>query len=159
MKIIPLILSAALSLSALPTSAQESCFLRVYSDGHMKKNPNQTVKIMSIAFEGAARAGVDAGATAGVNVWFRDNARNYQAFMLCGPDGDKFWCGVECDGGGATIKWRSKDRILLTTTGFYVDADCGEGDMRLVKDTGAASTTYRLDRVAIDQCEPIRMAE
>ncbi|MCP5072563.1 MAG: hypothetical protein GY947_04615 [Rhodobacteraceae bacterium] len=150
------VLGTALVVLAQPAFAQESCFLRNYTDSHLAKNHNQTVRMISIAFEGAARAAVDAGGTAGVNVRFRESNRGYQAFMLCDPSGNPLWCGVECDGGSATIKWRSKDQILLTTKGFYVDSDCGEGDMREVKDLGVASTTYRLDRVAVDQCEPMR---
>ncbi len=153
MKRISSVLAAAFIVFMQPAFAQESCFKRIYTDSHLANNPNQTVRMMSIAFAGAARAAVDVGDSAGVNVQFRDSSRNYQAFMLCHPGQSPLWCGVECDGGGATIKWRSRDQILLTTSGFYVDADCGEGEMREVSDIGVASTTYHLDRVAIDQCE------
>lgn len=154
-----LILVTLFAMVAGPVFAEMGCFQRVYTNSHMSKNKNQTVKAMVLRFSDYASAAFNTGEIAGVGVQFRDSGKFYTDSMFCFQDASRVWCGIECDAGGGVIRWKDKNTILLDTKGFLVGADCGTGiDYRRVSDIGVESTTYRLNRVASDKCSNVPMS-
>ncbi|MEM7440193.1 MAG: hypothetical protein AAF393_11385 [Pseudomonadota bacterium] len=147
------VLAAALIGSA--ANASQSCFARAYSDSHMARNPNQTVEVMWIAFQGDANNARHVGDWADTTVQLKGEGGAFFERLFCdGANGSKVTCRVECDGGSFTVAWRNSDTILVTTgrQGFYVTSQCEGAVNRVVKDRGAASTTYRLNRVSVEAC-------
>ena len=117
-----LLLAAALS-GAAAVQAQQSCFARNYSSEHLAKNPGQTVRRMQIVFEGLAEGPGTLGTSAGVAVWFRDDARRWTEGFYCPPEAEGgALCAIDCDGGAIRMRWRDADTLLVTTDGFIVGA-------------------------------------
>ncbi len=139
-------LAAILVLLTAAHAVAGACYSRTYSDEHLRKNPNQTVRSMVLRFtsEGDERY-------ASVRVTFRDRDTEYSQGLICwDPDKAKYGealigCSVECDGGSFVARTRGEDAILIETrNGFMVSGDCGEEDLRWVKDKDAAKTVYKL---------------
>ena len=145
------VLAAALAGSV--ADAQQSCFTRTYSDAHLLTQPQQTVKEMQVVFSGSATGPGRLGEFASVAVRFRGETTQWTSGLVCF---DATRCGVECDGGTFTVRWKGADTILLTTGGFIVGLGCdGENtdeDTRMVIDRGAQETTYLLRRTPVRNC-------
>lgn len=152
-----ILLSAVLAALGSAGLAEQSCFSRSYSKAHLAANPDQTVETLSIRFEGPARDGPSTGEWGDVTVYFKADPRKYIQTLYCSTYDGARHCGVECDGGSAALRWINADTLLLKTSGFIVSGGCdGDGEItRMVKDTGAASTTFRLNRVAMTACPPL----
>lgn len=142
----------ALALMGAGASAQQACFTREYSIEHLAKQPAQTVRAITVAFDGLATGEGTLGEWADVSVWFRGDGRRWTMGLWCPPGGAS--CAVECDGGVFSLRWKGSDTILLKTSGFIVGLGCDgeENASRVVADDGASSTTYRLNRAALDAC-------
>lgn len=152
-----IILSAVLSALGSTGLAEQSCFSRSYSQAHLAANPKQTVKTLSIRFEGPAHDGPSTGEWGDVTVYFKADSRKFTQTLYCSTYAGARHCGVECDGGSAALRWTNADTLLLKTSGFIVSGGCdGTGEItRMVKDAGAETTTFRLNRAAMSACPPL----
>lgn len=151
------ILIAVLAALGSASLAEQSCFSRSYSQAHLAANPKQTVETLSIRFEGPAHDGPSTGEWGDVTVYFKADPRKYIQTLYCSTYAGARHCGVECDGGSAALHWRGADTLLLKTSGFIVSGGCdGTGEItRMVKDAGADTTTFRLNRAAMSACPPL----
>ncbi len=150
-------LGAALVALGLPAFAQQSCFARHYSAGHLKDQPNQVLRSIAIRFAGRATDKSNTGEWGDVTAYFTDGPTKFTQTLYCSSYGGSHFCGVECDGGRAEISWRSEDTILLKTEGFIVSGGCDgtETDVRFVKDKTDGFTTFRLYRAGMENCPPL----
>lgn len=149
------LIAALLAVTMAGEAVAGGCYARTYSDAHLRKNPNQTVREIAIQFRD------EADGIAEVKVVFRDSDRAYRETLYCwDPDrpeyGDAYLgCSVECDGGYFLARPRDARSILIETRGgFLVSGGCGdEGAMRRVEDRGAAKTIFRLDEAVGLACK------
>ena len=153
----PLLLSAAIVALGTSALAQQSCFARHYDTEHLRKNPNQVINSIAIRFEGPATDKSNTGEWGDTTVFFNGSNTKYTQTLYCSSYGGSHYCGVECDGGRAEIKWKDRDTIYLTTDGFVVSGGCDDAasDTRLVKDKTDGFTTFRLNRASMDNCPPL----
>jgi hypothetical protein len=151
------LLSATIIALGTTSQAQQSCFVRQYTDDHMRKNPNQVVESIAIRFEGPATNKRTTGEWGDVTAYFNDTPTKFTQTLVCSSYDFSHWCGVECDGGRAEVRWKDPDTILLTTEGFAVSGGCdsAETEMRYIKDKTEGFTTFRLNRAAMDSCPPL----
>ncbi|MEM7056831.1 MAG: hypothetical protein AAF557_04530 [Pseudomonadota bacterium] len=146
-----LILATLIAITAGSAFA-DTCYRRVYSEDHLRKNPAQVVSSIEVRFT----EGIEAR-QAFARVIFKGSSKVWTNGLYCSKDrlaedpGATMRCGVECDGGTFTVRPKSSNAIYLTTKGgFNVGGACPEGDdvlIRLVTDEGAEKTVFRLDKL------------
>ncbi len=148
MRAMVLTLFAILGIGAEALANQ--CYQREYTAEHLARNPGQTVETLQVLFitEGDFFARAKAK--------FRGDTEVYETPLECwNPEGqgtEAITCAVECDGGRFTTVLKDGDAILLRTGGFLVSADCGEEDLRWVRDEGSRETVFKLFRIPTDRC-------
>lgn len=84
------------------------CFGVAYSQEHMNKHPLQTVKALTVRVVKASE-----GPGSAVRLGVRANIRKgvYDTEMICDLEGHRLVCGVECDGGRATLRWNPHNPV------------------------------------------------
>ena len=148
-----MILAAIFALGVAGTAVADQCYKRVYSDAHLKKNANQSVREMRL------RMPSDPEGFASAWVKFRDSSRVYEQSFNCYivddpemPDATRS-CSVDCDGGFFFFRPRDDGSVLLTTFGFIVSGGCGEEEeTRNVADEGSERTTFKLTKASLSEC-------
>lgn len=159
-RLVTLVFLAGFSLPLQAQSAPpEGCYERNYSAAHLAKNPDQIVAQIAVKFGQRAAERIAQMAVLTANQGHVQASGNgnrlLDQFLFCfaPKDGDKNWtCRVECDGGGMEIKRADANTLLFRTDTLYVgDAnECG-GPVNLAEKINQ-SVTYKLTRVADDQC-------
>ncbi|MEM6618064.1 MAG: hypothetical protein AAF631_02040 [Pseudomonadota bacterium] len=111
---------------------------------------------MRIDFPGIGFSARHAGDWADVTVFFKGAEYDLIERVTCRQTAsDTLSCAVDCNGGSFTARWRGEDTILMTTRGFSIRRNCDRTVSRIVRDRGAASTSYRLNPAAPDACPRI----
>ncbi len=135
----------------------DQCYVRTYSDEHLRKNPNQVVRDIRMILPDVPTE------FASAIVKFRDSPRSFQQGFNCYvADDPKYpdaflYCSVDCDGGTFVARQPGDDRrsILVTTPwGFIVSGGCGEEEeeTRNVLDKDADGTTFKLYQAELSEC-------
>lgn len=142
----------------------DSCYGRVYGSDHLKKNRNQRVEEISFHHYPKSFGVHDASGNIAfnsksaelffqLNVKFRDSSQIYSDGGSCTPDGNRYKCFIECDGGGFYLEDRSSDSLLLINeTGFSVSG-CGSDDSREITPK-TQDKVFRLNRLPGAVCVP-----
>ena len=152
-----------LAAFALPLQAQsappEGCYERAYSQDHLAKNPDQIVAQIAVKFGQKAGDRIAQMSVLTANQGHVKASGNggqlLDQFLFCfAPrDGAKNWsCSVECDGGSMEIT-RADAKTLLFRTDYLMVGDsdqCG-GPVDLAEKKNVR-VTYKLARVADNQC-------
>jgi hypothetical protein len=154
---------------------QEACYGRVYDAAHLKKHPKQRVTAFHLFRDFTPdpnmemppenhQALIDSDGEGGIRVTayvrFRDRPGLFYNGMVCGgaSEGGKVRCGIECDGGGFTVKGTGKS-LLLENEGFVVVGGCGasedEAEQADFVKPGADDKVFRLDPVPVAQCRAL----
>ena len=142
----------------------DSCYARVYSEEHLRKNSTQRVtEIRFNHFPTTFGVNDESGAIKfnpatgelffTISVRFRDSEKLYVDGGSCLPDGDQYRCNIECDGGGFVLKDRTKDTILLVNQSGFSVSGCGGEDYREVQ-PDPDDKVFRLDRLPNLLCKP-----
>lgn len=150
------------------------CYQREYSDDHMKANALQTVKKMKLRFSQSeyhtpdtlsldVEAHIKKIKTRTTITGKKVSKVVYRPFsnvMFCQREENQLRCGVECDGGSATIQWdiATKDReILLKNNGFVLHGGCGdelqEGETIWLDPKKGGDDVFRLYAMPKHQCQ------
>ena len=142
--------------------AGDSCYGRVYSPKHLKKHPAQ--KVREIRFDhfpnvygvygddNKIRFDEKSGEVHfTVSVRFTNTSASYSNSGVCTPEGGRYKCYIECDGGWFFLKDRAPKSILLVNEQGFAVAGCGAEDGRLL-DPEPDDKVFRLDRLSEDQC-------
>ena len=144
--------------------SDDSCYGRAYGADHLKKNRNQRVEEMSFHHHPKI-IGLDDGngniafdpKTAELffqlKVKFRDSDQIYSDGGSCTPDGNRYRCYIECDGGGFYLEDRSSDSILLINERGFSVSGCGSEDYREVTPK-TQDKVFRLNRLPAAVCLP-----
>ncbi len=144
--------------------ADNSCYQRVYSRAHLKKQSTQ--RVAEIRFDhfpttfgsydenNQIRFDPTTGAVAfSLDVRFRGSEKRYSSDGTCYPEGKLYRCQVSCDGGSFYLKDRSaKSILLINKTGFSVSG-CEAEDFRKVEPE-PDDKVFRLDRLKGSACTP-----
>lgn len=155
------VLAAAVLLAA-PAAAEEirpGCYMRVYSDQHLRDHPAQVVK--SVRFKvGQWMTEVAREATMEVVPANQGHARGMpwvgarlQQFLICGTESGAPNCMVECDGGSMQVTRQDSKGMVFRTRYMMVGTtgECG-GAMDMAEIPGQW-VSYRLYRVADGDCD------
>jgi len=143
-------LAAVVLCAATATAATggTQCFARDYGDDHLARNPAQVVRAMRVVVPGdPVREGIrlsatmaDQGHVAGTDMAGRTIPQGLFCFGGAGP----LRCGMDCDGGIATLEFRADGALHLTTDHLDIgDAETCGGTVSLVETPGTA-VVYRL---------------
>ena len=143
---------------------KNSCFGRVYSAEHLKKNGNQRVEEISFhhypktfgVHDGNGNIAFDPDTAElhfQLNVKFRDSSQVFSDGGSCRPDGNRYRCFIECDGGGFYLEDRAGDSILLINERGFSVSGCGSEDYREVTPK-TDDRVFRLNRLPAAVCLP-----
>lgn len=142
--------------------SDDSCYGRAYGADHLKKNRNQRVEEMSLHHhprtfgldDGSGKISFDSKTAElffQLKVKFRDSDQIYSDSGSCSPDGNRYRCFIECDGGGFYLKDRSSDSILLINERGFSVSGCGSEDYREVTPK-TQDKVFRLYRLPAAVC-------
>ncbi len=147
------------------------CFARAYSGPHMQSHPAQTVRLLTLKF---SRNPYNPSTMLSLNIYAvlkrtttdekgeeRTINRPYTNLMICDLAGNQLNCGVECDGGRATVSWslekNAKNEITFVNHGFVLHGGCGEdmkeGDEVFLTPTPGGDDVFTLFQHPEDHCE------
>ncbi len=154
------------------TESQPACYEREYSEQHMQSHPAQTVKKLRLKFYkneyySEDSLGLDVKAlikrTVEKTNFLGKKVKRvvYRPFansMFCQVQGERLRCGIDCDGGSATIQWdiATKDReILMINKGFVLHGGCGEeeGETIWLTPTKGGDDVFKLYALPQHQCQ------
>ncbi|MHA1189542.1 MAG: hypothetical protein ACTSSQ_03650 [Alphaproteobacteria bacterium] len=144
--------------------ADNSCYQRVYSRAHLKKQSTQRVAEIRFDHFPTTFGAYDENDQINFNsktgevyfslsVKFRGSPNRYGSDGTCYPDGKLYRCQVSCDGGSFFLKDRSaKSILLINKTGFTVSG-CEVEDFRQLEPK-PDDKIFRLDRLKDSACTP-----
>jgi hypothetical protein len=90
-----------------------ACWSRQYDAAHMTAHPDQKVAAMSLAVTYWDETAINPSQYVfRLEADLRDGTHG-TAIGPCSADGNKMWCGVECDGGGVLVSNRSGGDVLI----------------------------------------------
>lgn len=156
----------------------EACFGRVYDAAHLASHPKQRVTSFHLSreFGGDPNAEAEPSSEQDMKdadgeygrilvtayVRFRDRKGVYTNGLSCfRTDEGKVLCGVDCDGGGFSLKPGGAS-LLLENNGFVVVGGCGasedEQENEEVVRPGADDKVFRLDPKPFAACMAERAA-
>ena len=126
------------TLLAAPALAREACYGRSYTPEHLSANPAQQVADMRAVFHVPPK--VDA-VTLDIRVRFRDDPREFFAYLACWDEGEAMSCvSDDCEAGGLISRLGQDGRLRLSTPGLL--ADPVEG---IARDDGSCDKPGRRD--------------
>ena len=142
-------------------SSANACYGRSYSAEHLNQHPDQQVLEIAVSHfpERQGLLGMESPfqpypdtpkLVLQVHVWMRGQDRDWQDNAVCTPDGDRFQCAIECDGGVFYLNERSGDRLLLTLKGDLRFTQCDAGSAVLRKT--AEDSAFLLSPVPRSHC-------
>ena len=141
-----------------------ACFVRQYTQDHLKAHPAQTVAAMEFRLTWHVFA-VEEGAEPFSDYQFhlgvrkRGAKKELTAGGPCMEQGGKIFCGVECDGGGVFVTKREDGSLTVSFDdmwGIRMSDSCGEEEAS--EETGVEfkpgkdDKVFRLDPVPASQC-------
>jgi len=143
-----------------------ACFARRYDAAHLAQHKAQKVTNMTLlvsaefvpedkALNYAFSVGVD----------FRNRKGKFVSSGDCGhpvasevsADKLQLGCGVDCDGGGLSIEMTNADKSVLVRIDRMSmwDESKADEDQRTGFGGGVDDKVFRLDRVGLEQCQPL----
>lgn len=145
-----------------------ACFVRRYDAAHLARHPLQKVTGMRLLVDSEPGAEGDGrGYNFRMGVTFRDKSGRFESGGSCGVhfDDDKagtlmLGCGVDCDGGGIGVEMAKGDKddavlLKLERVRIWKPDDTSDDDDFQSLSAGADDGTFRLDRVALDECRSL----
>ena len=103
-----------------PRPDTQICYARKYGADHLQAHPAQTVTEIAFRLAYYRHEPDDTYKEGQRNYYFamlakrRSDAKALTAFGECRPNGDRIWCGVECDGGGVGVSRKPGDKVLVS---------------------------------------------
>jgi hypothetical protein len=142
-----------------------ACFVRVYDGAHLKRHPQQKVKMMKLLVTGEPaedKPGLSYSFRMGVA--FVKRPGNFDSSGECGlgpmaestPGKTIMGCGVDCDGGGITVELKpdnSATLVRLERIRIWQNNKPDEDGLDL--SGGADDKLFRLDRARLDHCKSL----
>jgi len=115
------------------------CFGREYSTAHMNAHPNQTVRQMKVKASKEEWSG-QSGLVLTINAEVKREVKPregepytifkpYGTVMTCAARADRLQCGIDCDGGSATVTWNVRqtgNELRFVNRGFIMYGGCGD---------------------------------
>lgn len=148
------------------------CFEREYSDKHMAAHPLQTVKKMEMKasivpeLAGDEFIFLDIRALIKRPVGRGFQYKVYSNGMGCGLKDNRLECGIDCDGGTATVAWdvtADEDQIWFRNKGFVMYGGCGSDvdmdDMIWLDPKKGGDDIFRLYRMNDKSCRALQIVE
>ncbi len=144
-----LVFLVSTSVFAAPVSSvtvdQPVCFGREYSQAHMNKTPQQTVKKLFVKFKKYSKDDLYYIMDVNADIKKESVSKNddgtkdvyvtykpYRNGMVCDrATSTSLNCYIECDGGSAAVSWTASEDgkvITLTNNGFQLYGGCGEDE-------------------------------
>lgn len=149
--------------------SKDLCLARTYSVDHLVKHPDQLVTYMRLAHlpsrynDDQLRTATGDGGQypasflAFITVRFKDRSDPYQQSVYCSVEGSGYRCGVECDGGAFSLRFKQNGSALIDfrqTGGMVLNSSCGEGDdYRWLGDGKSDDMLFRLDPASRSVCK------
>jgi hypothetical protein len=146
-----LALSAAVAQAAEPPFG---CYIRNYDKQHLTKHKKQDITSMSLKlYSGKDVEGFTGAMFAEVRVKLRGNTKQtWSEVADCSGKPGAWKCGIECDGGGFTLKEDDKGITLANTNYFRVAKDgCGENSMMI--EATPEHRMFRLKKANLANCK------
>lgn len=143
---------------ALGADIGEGCYQRIYSDQHLKDNPDQVVWQMRLKVGSGLAAGereaVMEVIAANQGHARRDdnNGRVFTQILICADDAGTARCQVECDGGGFVVVRQDGDGLTFATDYLMVGEGDGCGGVMDLAEKEGVTVRYRLNRVGDAVC-------
>jgi hypothetical protein len=148
------------------TDAQPVCYGREYSKSHLSKHPKQTVRQMKLKFSKEAEhhpsvlMKVDAEIRREV-IQYGEKVQIYKPYstaMSCTVNGSKLECGIDCDGGHASVNFaitNAKNEILFKNEGFVMYGGCGDeaDEMIFLQATKGGDDIFKLYPLPKEYCQ------
>lgn len=148
------------------------CFERTYSDRHMEKHPLQTVKSLQMKYSlepetsGNEFIYLDIRALIKRPEGRRTKYKIYSNSMGCGLRDGRLECGIDCDGGTATVAWdvhADGNEIWFRNQGFVMYGGCGSevdmDDMIWLDPKKGGDDIFRLYRMNDKACRALTITE
>ncbi|MCR8723196.1 hypothetical protein [Frigidibacter sp. ROC022] len=156
-----MVICAALAcLAALPARAEgppPGCYDRSYSAAHLASHPDQIAARIRLWLE---PDGDGTNAVGNLTIWTADQGHarrdglgnsRFDSFLLCWTENGRDFCGIECDGGHASITVKG-DTLDLSTDGMWVGETQGCGGAIDIAERPDTRVTYRMTRVPDAHC-------
>ena len=141
-----------------------ACFVREYTDEHLKDHPAQTVAGMEFrltwhVFEVEEGAEPFSDYQFYLGVRKRGGKKELTAGGPCMEQEGKIFCGVECDGGGVFVTKREDGSLMVSFDdmwGIRMSDSCGEEEASeeagVEFKPGKDDKSFRLDPLPASQC-------
>ena len=139
--------------------AAHACFIRRYTNAHLKSHPDQNVTTM-LAYVGK-QEGSDRYYSISLQVNFRQLNKPFQISGSCSENAETgaLGCGVECDGGSLSVRVKDDQSILVDipeSVRLFDPAAAGDmDDLPTGARFGSDDKLFRLDRTALSDCVPV----
>ena len=151
---------------------EEVCFSYAFDRDQLREKPRQRVTAITLfrnftpdeLSEEAPRSTEEMRKTDGEGgtvaitamITLRGQPNRYANTLYCGKDGKAVVrCGVECDGGGFTLK-PDKDGLIVENRGFVLHGGCGESAKTVFLNPKPDDRTFRVEPKSIDLCHQLR---
>lgn len=149
-------------------STRDQCFTRIYSAGHLAKNPRQQTLAMRFVHRPSAYSAEERALSEGQGgriaeqiAWLE--VLQKQAFgpvsqlVVCQASSmpERFTCGVECDGGRFQLRLKANGSVLLDFRqrgGITLSGACDGGGKPILFGNGKDDQLFRLDVSAMSAC-------
>jgi len=139
-----------------------ACYGRAYDAKHLAQHPDQKVTAIAMRFvnrdAGADPAIPGVGHLFQLQARLRGGSKTLKALGPCLAEGDKVFCGVECDGGGLYAKKRDDGALILAfneSWGIRMTTTCDEDEGNVAELLpGKDDKSFRLDPLPASQCPP-----
>jgi hypothetical protein len=141
-----------------------ACFVRTYDAAHLKQHPLQKVSAMKLlitAEQMPEEAGLGYSFRLGVN--FRNRPGNFDSSGDCShPEASEvtadkidLGCGVDCDGGGISVKLSNGDKSTLIGLDRIRIWRGNNPESDVALSGGKDDKVFRLDRSGLDDCRSL----
>ena len=143
-----------------------SCYERVYSSDHLSAHVGQ--RVSEIRFEhfpttfgahdkhGKIKFDpINAELYFSISVKFRGSDQTFSDSGICAPEGDRYRCQIECDGGSFYLTDRSDTSLLLINMSGFAVSGCDAENYRILEPE-PDDKLFRLDRLPDHACMPTK---
>jgi hypothetical protein len=130
------------------------CYVRNYDKQHLKIHKGQNITSMSLKlYSGKDVEGFTGAMFADVSVKLRgDNKQTWSEVADCSGKPGAWTCGIECDGGGFTLKENSTGIVLTNSSYFRLAKDgCGENSMMI--EATPEHRVFKLKKSQLSACK------
>ena len=134
-----------------------ACYERVYDSRHLASHPSQHVRAMRIRFYRHPEAQT---VSAVMNLQFREGSRRYReptatyvANFICMREGAAVSCGIECDGGSISLRFRGRapgEMTINAGDGFMMTGSCPDESHHERFNPRPDDRVFLLRRIAAD---------